>query len=110
MLNNPAQVRQNVYRNFKSKAMVGLTVAAGVVPVPLRLRICEAPRLPELSVIVSVPFTVPAAAGVNVTLMVQVDPAIRVPAQLLVWANPLPLTETAEIASELPPKLDTVIG
>ncbi|MBI3759541.1 MAG: phosphate ABC transporter permease PtsA, partial [Deltaproteobacteria bacterium] len=38
MLNNPAQMRQNYYRNIKSKFMVGLTVAATVIAlIPLFL-------------------------------------------------------------------------
>ena len=46
-----------------------------------------------------------AAVGVNVTLTVQADPAARVPRQLLVWANPMLVTETAEMVSGLPTKI-----
>lgn len=77
---------------------------------PVSVRLCAVPRLPELSVMFRVPLNVPAADGVKVTLTVQVDPTARFPRQLLVWANPVPLTETALMLSGLPPKLETVIG
>ena len=38
MLNNPAHQKQNLYRNLKSKVMVGLTIAATIVAlIPLFL-------------------------------------------------------------------------
>ena len=89
--------------------LLGETVK-GARPVPVSVTLCADPRLPELSVKFRVPFTVPAADGVKVTLTVQVDPAASVPTQLLVWANSVPLTETVLMLSGLPPKLETVIG
>src|SRR5689334_9782445 len=46
--------------------LLGVTVAAGVVPVPMRGTLWDAPMFPELSVTVSVPVIVPGAAGVKV--------------------------------------------
>ena len=44
-----------------------------LLPVPLKVTVCGLPL--ALSVMVRVPVTVPAAVGVNVTLIVQVPPA-----------------------------------
>jgi hypothetical protein len=58
-----------------------------LVPVPLKLTVCG--LLLALSVMVRVPGTVPAAVGVNVTLIVQGLPAARLVPQLLVWVKPV---------------------
>ena len=60
----------------------GTTEAAGAVAVPLKVTVCVAGL--ALSVRVSVPVTVPALAAVNVTLMVQVPPALMLVPQVLV--------------------------
>jgi hypothetical protein len=59
-------------------------LAMGAVPVPERVTVCG--LVVALSVIVIVPGWLPAAVGVNVTLMEQLAPAAREAAQLLVWA------------------------
>ena len=70
--------------------LVGETVAAGAVPVPVIAMICVAPRLKELSLTVNVPFTVPWAVGAKAIEAVQLDPACRrAPVQLSVSLNPL---------------------
>jgi hypothetical protein len=66
-----------------------------------------APRLKELSVTASVPFTVLPAAGVKVTETVQLDPPCSWPGQLLVSANPPPV-EMPLMFSGLPPRLEMV--
>ena len=64
--------------------LVGLTDAAGAVPVPLSSTICVAPRLPESSLTLSAPVTEPTTCGVNVTATTQWDPAGRSDGQLFV--------------------------
>lgn len=68
----------------------GETDAAGppVVPVPVRLIDCGLPV--ALSVIEIAAVRVPAALGVNVTLMVQLFAAITAAPQVLVWAKSAP--------------------
>ena len=59
-----------------------------VVPVPLKLAVCGLPA--ALSATLRVPLRVPAAVGLNVTLMAQLALAARVEGlkgQLLVWAK-----------------------
>src|SRR5579864_7407384 len=90
--------------------LVGETVAAGAVPVPVIAMFCVAPRLKELSLTVNVPFTVPWAVGTKAIEAVQLDPPCRrAPEQLSVSLNPL-LTESVEISSGLPPKFVMVTG
>jgi hypothetical protein len=90
--------------------LVGETVAAGAVPVPVIAMICVPPRLKELSLTVNVPFTVPWAVGAKAIEAVQLDPPCRrAPAQLSVSLNPL-LTASEEILSGLPPKFAMVTG
>ena len=62
------------------------------IPVPLRPSVCG--LVTALSVRVSVPFTVPAAAGENVTLTVQVAPAARLVPQVLLDTLKLALAAT----------------
>ena len=65
---------------------VGESAAVPVTPVPVRLAVCGLPL--ALSVTVKVPERVPLAAGVNVTLMVQLELAASVEGvsgQLFVW-------------------------
>jgi hypothetical protein len=66
--------------------LVGLSAADGptAVPVPVRLAVCGLPA--ALSVTVIVPVRVPAAVGVNVTLIVQFALAAREVPQVLVCA------------------------
>jgi hypothetical protein len=61
--------------------LAGETVTA-LVPVPLRLTVCE--PLAALSSIVSVPVRAPPTVGVKVTEMLQLFPAARLSPQLLV--------------------------
>ena len=60
--------------------MLGESPAAGTVPVPERLRVCGLPG--ALSAIDNAAERAPAAVGANVTLTVQLAPAIKEPAQL----------------------------
>jgi hypothetical protein len=62
--------------------LVGESVTAGAVAVPLKLTVCG--LLVALSVMVSVPLTEPAVAEVNVTLIVQLAPAPMPVPQVLV--------------------------
>ena len=61
------------------------TTAVDETPVPARLTVCG--LVPALSVIVTAPVRVPVVVGVKVTLMVQLDPAVTAPGQLLLWAK-----------------------
>jgi len=54
-------------------------------PVPARVTTWGLPA--ALSVMVRVPASAPTAGGVNVTLMVQLPPAVTVPAHVFVWAK-----------------------
>ncbi len=87
---------------------VGVKVAAGVVPVPLRTRVCVVPAFPELSLTLSDPVAVPEADGVKVTDTVQDCPACKVEGQLSVCEKP-PAAESASPLNGLPPKLLIVI-
>jgi hypothetical protein len=83
------------------------SVTAGAVAVPVKLTVCG--LLLALSVMVSVPATVPALAEVNVTLIVQLAPAARLEPQVLVWVK-LALGETVmlEMVREAFPELVSV--
>ena len=88
--------------------VVGVTAAAGVVPVPLSVTTCAEPRFPESSLTFSAPVTEPTDGGVNVTDTVQFDPAGRTAGQLFVSENP-PLAERFNPFSGLPPKFVMVM-
>ena len=60
-----------------------------------------------LSVIVNVPFLVPAAVGVNVTLIVQLDPAARLEPQLFAWPKS-PVMAKLEILNAALPEFESV--
>jgi hypothetical protein len=62
--------------------LVGARLAAGAVPLPLRLAVCGLPA--ASSVTLSEPLRVPVAVGVKVTLMLQLALAANVVPQLLV--------------------------
>lgn len=65
---------------------LGETLATGVpaaAPVPVRLTVCGLPE--ELSVTLRLPVRVPAAVGVNFTLMLQFPPAAKELPHVLVW-------------------------
>jgi hypothetical protein len=64
--------------------LVGDRLTMGPVPVPVRLIVCGLPE--AVSAIVIAPVNVPAAAGVNVTLIVQFDPAASVAPHVVVSA------------------------
>ena len=80
-----------------------------VTPVPVRLAVCGLPL--ALSVTVKVPERVPLAAGVNVTLMVQLELAASELPQLLVWPKSallVPVTAMLEMLKAAPPELVSV--
>ena len=52
-------------------------------PVPVRLTICGLPC--ALSLTERIPLRVPEAVGVNITLMLQLEPDAKDAGQLLVW-------------------------
>jgi hypothetical protein len=91
--------------------VVGESVTAGAEPVPVRLTDCGLPE--ALSVIVKLAERLPAAVGVNVTLIVQVAPAATLEVvQVLVWAKsgPLePVMATPVMVSAALPLFVTVI-
>jgi len=74
----------------------GERARADVVPVPLSCTVWGLPR--ALSVKVSAPVDVPAAAGVNTTLIVQLAPAESAAVQVFVWEK-APLATMLEIVS-----------
>jgi hypothetical protein len=86
---------------------------AGFTPVPLRFTVCVLPASPPLlSVIVSVPASVAAVVGRNVTLIAQDPPAAILTAQLLVWLK-LALVAKIEMvsaASPVPVRLTVCAG
>jgi len=65
--------------------LVGERLTAGAVPVPVRLAVWGLPL--ALSVRVMAALRVPVAAGVKVTLIVQLVPAATLDPQLLVCAK-----------------------
>jgi hypothetical protein len=65
-----------------SVAGENVTVAAAD-PVPVRLTVCGLPAM--LSLMLTVPVSVPVVKGVNVTPIVQVAPDTREVPQLFVW-------------------------
>jgi len=64
---------------------LGLSNTAGAVAVPERLTVWGLPG--ALSVMLTVPVSVPPVVGVKVTLMAQLAPAATEPSQVLVWAK-----------------------
>jgi hypothetical protein len=67
-------------------SVVGVAVTiTGAVPVPVSFTVCG--EFVALSMTVTVPVSVPAAWGVNVTVTEQLAPALRVAGQLLVCAK-----------------------
>ncbi len=86
---------------------VGLTLAAGAVPVPLNETLCGLPA--ASSVIVTEPMRVPVAVGVKLTLMVQLAPAaIDVPQLLLCEKSP-PTTMEEMFSVALPVLLSVTL-
>ena len=82
----------------KGQAGGGNTGDWGVVPVPERLTVWGLPA--ALSVTMTAAVRVPCAAGLKVTLMVQLAPAATLDPQLLVWAKSLALVpETAMLVT-----------
>ena len=83
-----------------------LQLAGGlVVPVPERDTLCGLPDAESVTVIA--PLRVPLCDGVKVTLMVQLEPAVKVAGQLLVWAKSPPATMLLMV-SDAPPLLVSV--
>jgi hypothetical protein len=86
--------------------LVGEMLTAGAVPVPERLTLCGLPV--ALSARVRDAVRVPLAAGVKVTLIVQLAPAATEPPQLLVWTKSLalvPVTARLEMLKAALPEL-----
>jgi hypothetical protein len=69
--------------------LAGDTLAAGAVPVPVMLAVCEPPL--ALSVKVTTAVRVPRAAGLKVTATAQLAPAATLEPQLFVWVKSLAL-------------------
>jgi hypothetical protein len=91
--------------------LVGEMLTAGAVPVPVRLTLCGLPAALSVRVIAAV--RVPLAAGVKVTLIVQLAPAATLDPQLLVWAKSLalvPVTARLEMLNPALPELFRVMG
>jgi len=87
----------------------GEKLAAGAVPVPVRLTACGLPL--ALSAIVRVPLRAPLALGANVTLIAQLAPAPSDVPQLLVCAKSpafVPLITMLPIESAAPPVFESV--
>jgi len=79
----------------------------GVTAVPLRETVCGLPA--ALSVIVTVPFTLPVVFGASVTLMAQFAPAASVAPQVLVSAK-FALAAILVIVSGAVPELVSVMS
>jgi hypothetical protein len=83
------------------------SITAGVTPVPVRATFCGLPA--ALSVILTLADRVPAAVGLNVTLMEQFAPAATLPPHVLVCAKSpafAPAIEMLAIVSVAVPVLD----
>ena len=90
-------------------AVICVVGAVTSVPVPVRLLVC----VPALSVTFSVADRAPKLAGVNFTLMVQLEFAASVVPQLLVCEKSpgfVPVNEMAMLVSELELPLVSVTG
>ena len=72
----------------------------GAVPVPVKLTVCG--LLLAVSVIVTVPFSVPVAVGVNVTLIAQAPPAARLAPHVLVWEKLAPTAMLVMVSVAFP--------
>ncbi len=77
-----------------------MTAGAVVTPLPVRLAVCGLPC--ALEVIVIAPVRVPAAVGMNVTLMVQPGPVAKPVPQLFV-SRKSPLGTMLLMVSGAPP-------
>jgi hypothetical protein len=71
------------------ETLLGERLAAGAVPVPVRLALWGLPL--ALSAMLTEAARLPLADGVKVTLMVQLAPAATELPQVLVWAKSLAL-------------------
>jgi hypothetical protein len=78
---------------------VGERLAADTAPVPVRLTLWGLPL--ALSARVMAAVRVPLAAGVKVTLIVQLAPAATLAPQLLVWAKSLALVPVSAMLEML---------
>ncbi len=93
--------------------LVGERLMAGAIPVPVKLATCGLPL--ALSAMLSEAVRVPVAAGVKVTLIVQLLlgavtlPAGRPEPQLLVWENSVEEVEMVEIVKAALPVLVSVM-
>ena len=92
--------------------LVAESVTLGAMPVPVKASVCALPEAPLLlSVTVRVPLRAPVAAGLKLTLIVQVPPAATGVEQVLVSPkSPALAPETATLltVSAAVPALETV--
>jgi hypothetical protein len=89
--------------------LVVKSVTGAAVPVPLSVAVCGVPL--ALSITLTDALKLAAEAGVNVTAIVQVDPAASVEAQVVVWAKSavfVPMTLTPEMDRVAVPGFDNV--
>jgi hypothetical protein len=88
----------------------GLSTACGAIPVPLRAAVCGEPV--ALSVMESVALRLPADAGVNFTMMVQLAPTASDAPQVFVWLKLLafaPVTDMPVMVSAAVPGFESVV-
>jgi hypothetical protein len=91
--------------------LVGASEACGAVPVPVSAAVCGDPV--ALSTTEIEALRLPAAEGVNVTVMVQFAPAASDAPQLFDWPKLLalvPATEMLVMVSAAVPALESVMG
>jgi hypothetical protein len=103
-----AEVPTSVLGNV---SVLEVNVACGAVPVPVRAAVCGEPV--ALSTTDIEALRLPAEAGVNVTVMVQLAPAASEVPQLLLSPKLLelvPMTEMLVMVSAAVPAFDSVIG
>jgi hypothetical protein len=85
----------------------GKTVSVGTAPVPDKVTVCGLPL--ALSVMVRVPLAVPAAVGVNVTLIVQFAPAPMLVPHVFVWEKPLLATMLVKVSEAVPESVTVTV-
>lgn len=79
---------------------VGERLIPGDVAVPVRATVCGLPA--ALSVIESVPFTVPAVVGAKLTLIAQELAAARDEPQLFAWEKPVETAIPVIVSAAVP--------
>jgi hypothetical protein len=87
---------------------LGVTVAVCVAATPVPESATGEPVTVTLPVIAAEPVTAPAAVGINVTVMVQVEPAVNIPVQVPPALVNGPVTATVTPVRLAPPVFDRV--